>query len=287
MPRQVIKLRSGLTLKQAIALLDNPDFRLQARNLRDFFADPSQFGGTKQVNELCLRALVGGFEQDWGVLPPVKTEELFADPWTRIGRAVEAGRWGLIPVYPWTTETEVQAARRRIQRKTGKQHADAASGRKAEIAFWLALQTDAKDHPLSRAEIVRAVWGRTRGLRRPTRSQAIAQLSEAQEEALTQKYMRQGLSREEVAAMLFHAEKQIKGRARGSEAKGLMQLRQTLARYQKNIQKKKTAIAAPKECDPLAYPITMAIRGLLVSPVDVSSVLRWIQTLADRLLGVD
>src|SRR6188508_3625863 len=51
--------------------------------------------------------------------------------------AVLKGRWGLIPVYPWTTKQEVTRELKRIQRSIGKMHQDLQTARLALIAKWL------------------------------------------------------------------------------------------------------------------------------------------------------
>ncbi len=291
-PTPPTTLRSGLTLKQAIALPDNPDFRLQARNLRDLIADPSQFGGTKQENQLCLRALVGHFVQKWGVLPPVSTEYLFGEErGNQIGRAIQSGRWGLIPVYEWTADKEVGAAKQRIQaeimkgrRDTAarkKAHGDTyAARRKAEIVRWLEEQTDAQGRPISRADIAAELWGlRKQDLRRLTPEEAFRRLPEEKEREWMTQYRTPELSRygKEVSDRVLR-------RARGSESKGLTRVRKTVSRYDRFVRNLKGDVEQPKECDPIAYQLTMAYRALIAKNRGEEA--ECLFALYDRLLGI-
>lgn len=290
MPRRPKRLRGGLTLREAIALLDNPDFGLEVQNLRGLIADPSQFGGTKEENELCLRALVGYFKQKWGVLPPMDTEYMLGEVREkRISRAIESGRWGLIPVYEWTTDKEVRAAKQRIQAEIMKARCDTAARKKAhsdthaarrktEIARWLEMQTDAQGRPISRADIAAAVWGvRERQLRRPTREEAFDRLSESKERKWMRQYEALGLSIKEVSDRVLR-------RAQGGEPRGLARVRKAESRYGLFLQELKHDIGKPKQCDPIAYQLTMAFRALIDKKLreEVECIL----ALYDHLLGI-
>jgi hypothetical protein len=284
MPRKPVTLRAGITLEQAVRLLKNPKFRAAAIAFRDTIWDLIKSGNDQGQRDADKWASAEferlRFIATWKVSPPVQLEELFDDERTRIDRAIQSGRWGLIPVYPWTMEAEVQAARKRIQQKTAKAHRDAQTLRKAEIALWLADQEDARGRPITRAAIDRVVWGRQKDIRRLTPGQAIARLPERQESAWVRDYRQQGLPEDTIEARVIQ-------RARGSEGRGLAQVRKALGRYTSTMAATKAAIAAPKKCDPIAYAITMAIRALCVSPIQMNEVLDSVKSLADHLLDSD
>ncbi len=93
--------------------------------------------------------LVEAFVQRWKALPWSYLAHLEYQP----ALAVLSGKWGVIPVFPWTTDRDLTAAARKIRRAIGKIHRDANTARRGILAQWLEL------HRFSDAEIAHAVWG--------------------------------------------------------------------------------------------------------------------------------
>ncbi len=255
--------KSGLA--EVVSLLSNHEFRADVMAIHEAIgvpgpADPAW--GTPEWDTHAFRVYeekTPTFYEKWGVLPPMEVPPL------NIGRAEErqdrskaciigTGRWGLIPVFPWTTGPEVIAALERIQHKTGKAHRDVLDQeRRAQIADWLASHTGAKGEPISLAEIARVVWARTKGLRRRTATQAIADLSFEKEQEWVRSYQRRGLSRAEATRRTIRW-------ARGSEAKGTGQVRKAMSRNRQEVTVNLAALENPKDCEPAAFALTKAFR---------------------------
>ncbi len=183
------------------------------------------------------------FFQRWKALPAFPLFELDYRPVV----AVVSGRWGAIPIFPWTTDGDIASAARKIRRAIGRTHQDAESARRGILAEWLEL------HAFTRAEIARAVWGRTTGLRRPTRAEALAELSEDRETQLLKRFMKAGLP-------YLRAERKILRRARGSEPRASAAVRMAIARGRKFADNWRDALRAPRESDALAWAISQLLR---------------------------
>jgi hypothetical protein len=185
------------------------------------------------------------FYEKWGAGPApilVRDDPLLGGA----NLAVAFGQWGLIPVYRWTKEADVQEARRRIQRIIGRTHKDARNTRRAIVASWLLEHSDSKGQPISRETVGRAVWGRKDGWRRLTTEKAIARLPFSVEQEWMSSYGGRGLRRAE-------ATRQVYRRAKGTEAKAAGQLRKALSRGRRG------RVADPNSCDVAALCFTSAI----------------------------
>lgn len=275
--------RFGLTPKKAgladvVALLNNAEF---CRDARAFHDAMGPLVVRKDWPETVAAQEIPRFYDKWGVLPPPKPLVDSRDPKAILAESRDkcilgSGRWGLIPVFPWTTWAEVKAARRRIQRKIGKEHGDVeAERRRVEIAAWLNQHTDAKRQPIPWAEICRVVWERKTGLRRPTKAHAIARLSEDEETALLREYMNRGLPRGEAGRRVYR-------RARGSEAKASAQARKAVSRLSQATREILRDVRAPRELDAIGYALTMLFRAALVTR-DSAEARRWLTTLHQTL----
>ncbi|OGC01451.1 MAG: hypothetical protein A3G35_11000 [candidate division NC10 bacterium RIFCSPLOWO2_12_FULL_66_18] len=271
MPRtkEEINQRGGLIFR----------FGFEEARRREWFHAPSTPYG-----QAILSGMVPPFYKRWGVFPPLGVD--LQDPaesrqGERGAYILGTGTWGLIPVYPWTTEAEVQAARRRIKERIKEKaqnvHQDTrAERRRMQVAGWLAIHSDARGQPIPRALIAQTVWGRKTGLRRPTQAQAIAKLSEDREAELLRSFRAKGLSDGE-------AERRVYRRARGSEANAVAQVRQARRRYSQSVEASLARLDHPEEGDPLAFALTMALRAAFVSR-DSTQVHRWLTSLFQGLV---
>ncbi len=213
--------------------------------------------------------IVGPFVQKWNALPP-PPELILIDPKRRMGLTVVSGRWGVVPVFPWTTEQEIRAAIKRIRRSVGKIHRDSEGHRRALIAQWLAF------HGASKQEIARRVWQRTKGLRRPSLTQAIAGLPEALEQELMAKHMAKGMTYQE-------AERQIQRAARGSEPPASAAVRMAITRLCKQYRALGDMLKSPKvSAEPISHAVTMILRNAYFDRNDAEAV-RWVGELRDSL----
>src|SRR5688500_11993769 len=112
--------KKGLTLKEAVKLLSNQKFLADSRQYwADYRAHSEKIG-----NELTewehqapafLSAHLDPFARKWGGAYPA-TEELLSSPLYQERNAAQmSGRWGIIPVYTWTTRTDVLSQLKQIQ----------------------------------------------------------------------------------------------------------------------------------------------------------------------------
>ena len=142
------------TVAEALRLLQDPAF--QAACGRVFTA---HYAGQFSDDDLLA------FFDAWGIAPP-RNEGLYKPEFRHQAASMLAGRWGLILIWPETTESDVRAELRRIQRIIGKRHRDSlARLPKDARARWL------EHSGFRQAEIAAALYGRTRDARRPTKEQ--------------------------------------------------------------------------------------------------------------------
>src|SRR5207237_221197 len=127
------------------------------------------------------------FHDRWGVWPPQTGELLGADPRRRLVEAIASGNWGIVRVFPRTTDREIQSRVKTIRRTISKQHKDSLNGRTTQLVAWLQDCGAGFD----RKAIARAVHGWTKGLSRPTKAQAIARTSRKRETELYRTYRRE------------------------------------------------------------------------------------------------
>jgi hypothetical protein len=137
--------------------------------------------------------------------------------------AIVLGAWGFIPVFRWTTRDEALEQLKRIHATIGKVHTDVSERRRPIIAAWLKKHTDENGKRIPYSKIAQAVWGRTRGIRRPTLSQAIKSLPFEKETELFRRYQDQGKSYKDTETLVAR-------RVRRSEAPAAAMVRQALRR---------------------------------------------------------
>jgi hypothetical protein len=171
-----------------------------------------------------------------------------------------SGRWGMIPVYPWTKEEEVTSRLKEIQRVIGKKHIDFGAIRKAQVAKWLDdnyRSTRTGLHP-RRNETAAAVWGRRTGLKRPSKKEAIAKLPEERERALLAHYKMKGMTHAE-------AEQELYKSARGKEPPASAMVRMALRRLRAKESEMRSGTVAPGNTETIALAITLLLRELPTS----------------------
>jgi hypothetical protein len=170
------------------------------------------------------------------------------------------GRWGLIPVFPWTTKKEIERRARSIHSDIGKVHADVTKTRRlTQIAGWLRLHMNPGEKLPPRSEIAAAVWGLEKGLHRPTKETAIDRLPEKEEQRLLRQYMAKGLPRGEAGRKVYR-------HARGSEAPAAAMVRMAERREQKAQHVLFTQLQSPLRADPLAAALMDLLRLIQDKP---------------------
>jgi hypothetical protein len=205
---------------------------------------------TPDLEELQMRyeQLCQPFVARWGVSPPKSAEVLDADPRRRFSDAIASGRWGLLPVFPWTTNREIRARIKTIRPAVRKQHQDALINRQAHLVRW--LEANRFDRPT----IAQAVFGRQAGLQRPTTEDVIERTPEHRERQLYDEYRALGLTPKQV-------EEKVYQRLRGSEAPASAAVRMTAQRYVNRVKRLNVDLAKPVRSEPLSYSLTMLYRA--------------------------
>ncbi len=257
--------KNGLTIPQMAALLDNPHFCADARAVNEKARRlneraPTQREWARAWPVFCKR-VVAPFVRKWGAFPP--TPGLIKpDPQRKVVFALLTGGWGLIPVFPWTSQKEIQQRASKIRKAVGKLHKDSVNRRRALIAQWLRMHENPKPPTRpTRSEIAGVVWGRRTGLQRPSREQAIETFPESRETELLRRYTAQGLSYTAVEERIHRA-------ARGSEARATAAVRMAETRLAREEQEFQKALQSPHRYDDCGYFLTLLLREVFApSPV--------------------
>ncbi|HRI38885.1 MAG TPA: hypothetical protein PLO50_10030 [Nitrospira sp.] len=274
------KKQTGLHLPKILKLLDDADFIRESGEYWDEYkAHERKIVSTDEqarrqawdcLAEEFMRRVLDPFLTRWLVYP---LPEALLSPLIRqrTQDAIMKGRWGLISVYPWTTKQEVTHKLKKIQDAIGKMHQDLQTARMALIAQWMEgslISTNTNRHP-SRSEIAAVVWGRKKGLNRPSKKKAIADISEERESALIQKHIAKGKTHQEAERLVFAS-------LRGNEAPAAAMVRMALKRL--NDWKSISAVTDPLKGDRLALTVTLLLKALLAS----DSSLQTLSVIRDR-----
>jgi hypothetical protein len=247
-----------ITAQRALDLLNDPAF---IEDLEAAFVAVRVSSAGHQAPEHLTPAQ---FYDRYGVLPVGSgTNSLFrlqkpSAP-HREAVAILGGRWGLLRVFPWTTDAEIRAAGKRLrqalQQSGAKEHRDQERV-KIDRAMWL------RQCGYSSVEIAKAVWGRRSGLRRPKLAKAVAADKDGtREAALMRRYRERGLSYQ-------LAERLATKRLRGSEAKAAAMVRRAIRREEQRLTAARAAMAAPAALEPIAEALTALLKKL--HPLDGS-----------------
>ena len=280
----------ALDLKNIVELLNNKQFIADSRDYRDHYrAQSEKIGPSKTEWERQAPAFMSKFLDPfmakWRGAHPLSDELLSSSLWQKKEIATMTGRWGVIPVYPWTTEKDVNRQTKQIQKAIGKQYTNPTAYRLTLIAKWLSdsyLSTRTHKPPKLR-DIAAAVWERKKGLNRPSKAQAIANLSEGREVELMRAYIAKGKTR-------LEAERLIYQRVRGNESAAAAQVRTALGRLRKEQDNLKNVISDPQKTDTLGLAITMLLRELPASassPQDLKAIRAKAVALGNLLLPPD
>ena len=243
-----------LSPEAVIAMLDDPDFCDEARAViaeaKVLYVQAASY----EEFEKQVRARAQPFRDRWGVWPPQTGELLDPDPRRRVVEAIGSGDWGIVPVFPWTTDREIQARVKKIRVVISKRHKDALDARKPQLAAWL------QDCGFDQSAIARAIYGRTTGLRRPTKDKAFARAARKDddlEDKLFEQYQQElrerGVAEADIRKL---AEQRVYRTLRGSEAPAHAALRMTDRRYVEQLEELNTNLPAPIESEPLSYALT-------------------------------
>jgi len=243
------KPAGGRSAEEVLDLLKDPEFCADALRVLEATATlraqtPPPDEWQRQTQELAAP-----FWARWGVVPPATSELLDADPQRPLVDALVSGRWGIVPIFPWTTNQMIRTLIKKIRQVIRKQHKDALSARDAQLEGWL------EDLGFERPAIARAVSGRRTGLRRPTTAHAISRSSWDRDQELHQEYRERGVPEQQLDQRVYK-------RLRGSEAAASAEVRMTVKRYMERILRLNENLATPIESEPLSHALTMLFQEL-------------------------
>jgi hypothetical protein len=257
-PRQQQKLSPQAVL----SLLDDPAFCDDARRVLARAPMLREQGMNREDFDKRMLALAQPFRDRWGVLPPSTRELLDPDPRRRFVEAVASGNWGVVLVFPWTTDRGIQASVKSIRGTISKWHRDALDRRQVQLQNWL----DCCGVAFKRNEIARAVYGWTKGLSRPTKDQAIARAARKNQDLETFLYRKYQQEYEELkvneADIHRLTEQHVYRVLRGTEAPALAALRMKSSRYFSQLNALNTNLGTPIESEPLSHALTLLFRSL-------------------------
>src|SRR5262249_46752162 len=152
----------GRSVEEVLDLLKNAQFCADAQRTITEAAGITVQLCSFEERQMQLEQLGQKFEDRWGVPPTTTGELLDPDPRWRFLDAIASGRWGMVPIFPWTTNRQIKARIEKIRSVIRKQHQDALITRHAQLVRW--LDTIGFDRP----KIAQVVFGRRTGLRRLT-----------------------------------------------------------------------------------------------------------------------
>ena len=179
------------------------------------------------------------------------------------------GEWGIIPVFPWTTDADVLARARQIRRRVGKRHRDSVARHRGPLSRWL------ETNGIPRREIPRLLGWREDGSDRPTAAAALADLSVEQEAATIRDLSKSGMS-------YRAAERRVLRELQGSEAPAAGMLRKMQWRYDDWRRAHEAALASPRLSDPVGFALTRVLRARYVTR-DLPELTRALQALFHAL----
>ncbi len=255
-----------------VALLGNPEFcrataawwassyswayRWMTRDTRNMSPEDRQQARAEEND------LAPAFVRQWRVYPPFEGAVGEPAPYKKVINAVHAGRWGLVPVFPSTTEAEVQKHLRRIRKVIGKVHQPTPEARRGRIALWLILHPGENGQPRPLEEIAAAVWHRTQkpDLRRRYRD---PEKAFEQEQALYRKYQAQGLPPAEISRRVAQELPQARKRPKASESPAAAMVRQALRRAEADQKRSIKDRYGREHLDALAFALTQIFLGIM------------------------
>jgi hypothetical protein len=254
--------RPKMRTHSVLELLENPAFCEEALQLiQEIAAFAATAPGDRQQVAFVLEKTTP-FVEKWGVPPPHAGALVNPTPARAVADAIMSGRWGVLPIFAWTTDREIRTALQRIRRVVRKQHQDAETARRAQLARWL----EACGLGFSRPAIAGAVWGRRRGLRRRSKAQALDQLPEKVEREWYEAYLAQGRSSQQ-------AERLTMKRARGSEAPASATVRMAERRYEQDLERLNATLASPVSSEPVSAALTRLYRADRDDPAELGRAL--------------
>ncbi len=237
------------SVQEVLALLTDPEFCADAQRTITEAAEITVQRTTVEERQQQLERLGRKFVDTWGVLPPSTGELLDSDPRRPLTDAMASGHWGLVLLFPRTTNRQVRTAVQQIRSVILKQHRDAVVARRAQLVRWL------ENAGFNDPTIARAVFHRRSGLRRRTEKQADARTPESRQHYVYRHYLGLGFTPTQ-------AQQRLAKRIRGSEAPASAAIRMAATRYVTRLKQLNEHLAKPIQSEPLSHALTMLFRAL-------------------------
>jgi hypothetical protein len=153
-----------IRLKKLVRLLENKEFikdcHTYYRARYEYAGSGLQEGWDKQRPKF-ITNIHQPFVKKWAATPPPVVLLTSAAHYRKY-YAIITGQWGLIPVYPWSSQVEVEKQVREIHTAIGKRGKDFVSDRKIHVADWLSQQTMSTGTQPSTDDIASIVWNQKR-----------------------------------------------------------------------------------------------------------------------------
>jgi hypothetical protein len=242
-------------LKNLVRLLKNEEF---IRDSHAYYRARYEYVGSGLQEEWDRRRpqflidVHDHFVKKWGATPPGVV--LLTSPiHYRKYYAITTGQWGLICVYPWTSQDEVEKQVQEIHTAIGKRGKDFVSDRNIHVADWLSQQTMPKGTRPSTDEIASVVWNQKQGSH--CDSDEADEALWKKEQALMRRYRAKGKAYSE-------AEKLVKAATRRAELPTSEKTRKALARLKQDKSNLESLKEPRKGTTPLAFAVTRLIRQL-------------------------
>jgi hypothetical protein len=190
------------TVAEALDLLKDPDFHRACDAAHIAHA-------TRRVSTSEILA----FFDVWGVAP-TRNDGLYRPAYRHEGASILRGRWALVAIRQETTEADICAELRAVQRVIGKRHRDTLEReRRADIDAWL------RRSGFQHTEIAATLYGRTRDAKRPSMRE-IKKKRLAQVDRLIKRYRTEN---KDIPYRL--AERRAYATVRGTEGRGALAAR--------------------------------------------------------------
>jgi hypothetical protein len=253
MPRRPARPSAALATEVArlLRLWRRRDFqRANLALIREAIPVLARLGGTPGPEwDAFVEQRMVPFAQQWQAWPAIDWGLVVQDP-RHVGAllTVFTGRWGVVPVFPWTTDAELRHAARRIRRRIGSRHRDAWTHQRAVLSRWL------ETNGIPRRAIPRLLGWRQGGTDRPTAAAVVAPLSVEQEQALMRDPLQAGLSHQA-------AEQRVLRHLRGAEAPAAGMVRKAQARHDAWLRTVWADLIASTPTDPVSFALTRLLRA--------------------------
>jgi hypothetical protein len=262
----------GAEVARLQALLGRQDFRCEnLALLREAYLTIARLGAKPGSEwDTFLKDRVLPFAQKWNAWPAMDWGLFAPDRW-HVG-AILTGQWGVVPVFPWTTDARLLSAARLVRRRIGKHHRDAMTHRRALLARWL------ETNDIPRREIPRLIRWREGGAERPTTAEVLEHVSPARQKEMINRLMKQGWSERE-------ARREMRRALRGTEAPAARTVRLAYTRYDTWRRAFEAALSEPPTADPLSATLSRMVRARWLRPDDAAQTLE-LKRAVDRLCEV-